>query len=231
MSVYENTYGISHLDMKEEKKVIVLPLILKKIEEYLQTKNIQCHKNVEGEGRVASLMDEGIIKGLLMEKFPENIIDQRPRMLGDIIVKDNDGGIYPVNIKTSLGGTDNSFSKGGFIFALTHLNLDKIPSSMNLKKMKKLIDDNRCDNQMKDYWFLCVDKKSCSVMIRGAKQINHWVVNINPSNILQINWKLEKKCEPIIRNGDDAYNVLIENGVKESIMRFQSESIPEEWRI
>ena len=26
-------------------------------------------------------------------------------------------------------------------------------------------------------------------MVRGAKQINSWTVNINPSNILQINWK------------------------------------------
>ena len=176
-------------------------------------------------------MDEGIIKRLLIEKFPDNIINQNARKLGDILIKDNDGVIHPVNIKTSLGGTDNGFSKGGFVFALTHLNLEEIPSSMNLKKMKNLIDNNRCDNPMKDYWFLCVDKKSSSVMIRGAKQINHWVININPSNILQINWTKEKQCAPIIRNGDDAYNVLIENGVKESIMRYQAESIPEEWRI
>lgn len=209
---------------------MTLPPILKEIEEFLQTKNIQCHENIEGEGRAASLMDEGIIKRLLIEKFPDNIIDQSARKLGDILIKDNDGVIYPVNIKTSLGGTDNCFSKGGFIFALTHLNLEQIPSSMNLKKMKNLIDDNRYDNPMKDYWFLCVDKKSSSVMIRGAKQINHWIININPSNILQINWTKEKQCEPVLRNGDDAYNVLIENGVKESIMRYQSESIPEDWR-
>ena len=68
-------------------------------------------------------------------------------------------------------------------------------------------------------------------MIRGAKQIKHWVVNINPSNILQINWKLEKQCDPVLRTGEEAYNTLIENGVKESIVRFQKESIPKEWRI
>ena len=210
---------------------MTIPSKLLEIQEFLKGKNIQCHANIEGEGRAASLMDEGTIKRLLMENFPENIIDQPARALGDILVQDNEGNIYPVNIKTTLGGSDNCLSKGGFIFALTHLNLDQIPSSMNLIKMKQLIDENRCDNLMKDYWFLCVDKKSSSVMIRGAKQINHWIVNINPSNILQINWKLEKQCDPIIRNGDDAYNVLIENGVKESIMRYQAESIPEEWRI
>lgn len=223
--------GIIDSSPQEKKKNIILPPILKEMEEFLKSKNIQCHENVEGEGRAASLMDEGIIKKLLIEKYPDNIINQGARMLGDVLVRDNDGEIYPVNIKTSLGGTDNSFSKGGFIFALTNLNIDQIPLSMNFVKMKRLIDENRCDNPMKDYWFLCVDKKTCSVMIRGAKQINHWVVNINPSNILQINWKLEKQCDPILRNGDDAYNVLIENGVKLSILRYQKESIPEEWRI
>ena len=208
-----------------------LPPLLKQIQEYLQTRNIQCHENVEGEGRAASLMDEGTIKRLLVERFPENTLDQPARALLDILITDTDGQIYPVNIKTSLGGTDNSFSKGGFVFALTHLNLDQIPSSMNLIRMKQLIDENRCDNPMKDYWYLCVDKNTSAVIIRGAKQINRWVVNINPANILQINWKLEKNCEPILRSGDEAYHVLIDNGVKKSIMRYQSESIPTEWRI
>ena len=33
-------------------------------------------------------------------------------------------------------------------------------------------------------------------MIRGAKQINSWVVNINPSNLLQVNWTKEKPLPP-----------------------------------
>lgn len=207
-----------------------LPPILKQFQEYLQTKNIQCHENIEGEGRAASLIDEGTIKRTLMEKFPENTIDQPPRALGDILVKDSEGVIYPVNIKTSIGGTDNAFSRGGFVFALTRLNLDQIPSSMNLIKMKQLIDENRCDNPMKDYWFLCVDKKSSDVMIRGTKQIKHWKINPNPSNILQINWTKEKQCDPVLRTGEEAYNFLIEGGVKQSLIQFQN-NLPNEWRI
>jgi hypothetical protein len=222
---------VSTFQGKQGGDIVDLPPILKKIQEYLQSINIQCHENIEGEGRAASLMDEGNIKRLLIEKFPDNIIDQNARKLGDILVKDDNEIIYPINIKTSLGGTDNSFSKGGFVFALTNLHIEQIPLSMNLIKMKNLIDENRCDSPMKDYWFLCVDKKTCSVMIRGAKQIKYWVVNINPSNILQINWKLEKQCDPVLRTGEEAYNTLIENGVKESILRFQKESIPKEWRI
>lgn len=229
MSSLKNEVASFQAEQRED--IMSLPPILKKIQEYMQSINIQCHENIEGEGRAASLMDEGNIKRLLIEKFPDNIIDQSARKLGDILVKDDNGLIYPINIKTSLGGTDNSFSKGGFVFALTTLHIEQIPLSMNLIKMKNLIDENRCDNKMKDYWFLCVDKKNCSVMIRGAKQIKHWVVNINPSNILQINWKLEKQCDPVLRTGEEAYNTLIENGVKESIIRFQKESIPKEWRI
>lgn len=214
---------------------MALPHILTEIQTYLNSPDFKCHfnchANVEGEGRAASLMDEGKIKKLLKDTFPNNIIDQGPRMMGDILVKDDDGIIYPVNIKTTKGGTDNCFSKGGFVFALTNLPIEQIPKSMNLKKMKQLIDKNHHNDPMKDYWFLCVDKESCSGMIRGAKQIKNWVVNINPSNILQINWKLEKQCEPVERTGNEAYDFLIENGVKQSVIRYQKESIPEGWTI
>ena len=57
-------------------------------------------------------------------------------------------------------------------------------------KMNELIQNHKADIPQKDYWFLCINKKNSSeIMVRGAKQINNWVVNINPSNILQINWK------------------------------------------
>ena len=210
---------------------MTLPPILEKMQNHLKSCKFKCHQNVQGEGRAASLMDEGMIKKLLKDTFPNNIIDQAPRMMGDILVKDDDGIIYPVNIKTTKGGIDNCFSKGGFVFAFTNLTIEQIPKSMNLKTMKELIDNNRHNDPGKDYWFLCVDKESCSVMIRGAKQIENWVVNINPSNILQINWKLEKQCNPVERTGDEAYDFLIENGVKQSVIRYQRESIPERWTI
>ena len=64
-------------------------------------------------------------------------------------------------------------------------------------------------------------------MVRGAKQINCWIVNINPSNVLQINWKKEKKMEPVQRNWDEAYDVMM-GGVKKSINGF-IKNIPEDW--
>lgn len=210
--------------------IISLPLILQEIVLFLKTENIKCHKNVEGEGRIGSAMDEKMIKKILMKKFPENTIDQRARKFGDILIKDYNGVICPVNIKTSLGGSDNCFSRGGFVFALTDLNIDQIPGSMNLKIFKKLIDENRCDVPIKDYWFLCVDKKTSDVMIRGTKQIKHWKVNPHPSNTLQVDWAKEKQCEPVLRTGEEAYNFLIENGVKKSLIQFQN-NLPNEWKI
>ena len=74
---------------------------------------------------------------------------------------------------------------------------------MNFMKMNELIKAHKADIPQKDYWFLCINKKNSSeIMVRGAKQINNWVVNINPSNILQVNWKKEKLCEPVERTWD-----------------------------
>ena len=67
-------------------------------------------------------------------------------------------------------------------------------------------------------------------MVIGAKQIKKWVVNINPSNVLQINWKKEKSCEPVGRTWDEAYKTIIEDGVIKSLRGFFG-NIPNEWSI
>ena len=93
---------------------------------------------------------------------------------------------------------------------------------MNWLKFDELIENNKSDITGKDYWFLCVDKNdSSNVMIRGAKQITNWTVNINPSNILQVNWKKEKESGPTNRTWEEAYEVLV-GGVKKSISGYFS---------
>ena len=164
--------------------------------------------------------------------FRNHVIDQKARKFGDIIVIDYNGvDSYVVNIKTSIGGSDNCFSKSGIVYAFTDLKYDDNRlGPMNFMKMKKLINENKADIPKKDYWFLCVIKKNPSeVMIRGAKQINNWVVNTNPSNILQVNWKKEKNCEPVERSWDEAYNVII-GGAKKSLNKFWN-NIPDEWKF
>ena len=136
-------------------------------------------------------------------------------------VLDYDGQTkYVVNIKTSAGSSDNATSRIGFLYALTDMNPEELPGNMNLKKFMELLNERKADVPTKDNWFLCVDKKdSSNVMIRGAKQINCWVENANPSNMLQIDWSKEKKMPPVERTYDEAYDVLV-GGIKRCIDKF-----------
>ena len=209
----------------------MIPKILKDIENYLKEYQIEIHENVEGEGRGGSLNDEGTVKKALREdtKLKQHILDVPPRGFGDMVVLDYDMETkYVVNIKTSIGSTDNCFSKIGVVYALTDLEAEDLPKSMNWLKFDELIENNKSDIPEKDYWFLCVDKKdSSNVMVRGAKQITNWTVNINPSNILQVNWKKEKESGPTNRTWEEAYEVLV-GGVKKSLNGFIS-NIPNDW--
>ena len=207
------------------------PKILTDIENYLKNYRIEISEDIEGEGRGGSLKDEGTGKAALREdkKLRPHILDVPPRGFGDMVVLDYDMKTkYVVNIKTSIGSTDNCFSKIGFVYSLTNLEPEDLPKSMNFLKMNELIENNKADIPTKDYYFLCVDKNdSSNVMVRGAKQINSWTVNINPSNILQINWKKEKSLPPIKRSYNEAYDVLM-GGVKKSVNGYLN-NIPSDW--
>tara|TARA_B100000131_G_scaffold317335_1_gene359159 strand:+ start:156 stop:797 length:642 start_codon:yes stop_codon:yes gene_type:complete len=209
----------------------MIPKVLKDIENYLKNFQIEIAEKIEGEHRVSSLKDEGTVKSALRQnkKLKPHILDVPPRGFGDMVVLDYDMKTeYVVNIKTSIGSSDNCFSKIGFVYCLTDLEPQDLPKSMNFLKMNELIETHKADVSNKDYYFLCVDKNdSSNVLVRGAKQISNWTVNINQSNVLQINWKKEKKSEPTIRTWDESYEVLM-GGVKKSINGFLS-NVPREW--
>jgi hypothetical protein len=208
----------------------MVPKILQDIAEWLKKHNVQISAAVEGEGRGGSLKDEGSIKTALWNSpYKDRVFDVKVRKCGDMTVLDYNGDTHVVNIKTSLGGTDNCFSKCGIVYALTDLKADQLPASMNFMKMNELIKAHKADIPQKDYWFLCVNKKNSSeIMVRGAKQINNWVVNINPSNILQVNWKKEKLCPPVERKWDEAYETIIGGAIK-SLNSFWNK-VPTEWK-
>jgi hypothetical protein len=208
------------------------PKVLDDIADYLREYQVGISEKVEGEGRGGSLKDEGSIKRALYEHevFKHLIIDEAARKFGDMIVLDYDKITrHPVNIKTSIGKTDNCFSKAGIVYAFTDIPDDEIPKSMNFNKMNTLIKTRGKDIPTRDYWFLCVDKlDSSNVLVRGAKQINCWTVNINPSNILQINWTKEKLLPRKERTYDEALEVIM-GGVKKSLNEFWK-NIPDEWK-
>ena len=214
----------------QQPQVAFTPQILLDIVCYLREQRISIAERVEGEGRGGSLIDEGTIKKVLFEHdiFKEHIIDETARKFSDIIVLDYDKITrHPVNIKTSVGSTDNCFSKIGLVYALTDISDCDLPKSMNFMQMVHLIKTHKSDLAHRDYWYLCVDKKdSTNVLIRGMKQINCWVVNINPSNTLQVNWTKEKTMPPKYRTYEEVYEFFF-TSIKKSLQGFWN-SIPNE---
>ena len=189
------------------------PQILIDIVSALKAEKIKIAEKVEGEGRVASLQDEGSIIRFLKAHptLGQYISPEKPRHSADMFVIDYDSvTTHPVNIKTSIGSSDNATSKGGFVYALTDLDFDQIPFAMGWEKYVNLIDTHSADIPSKDYWFLSVDKKdSSNVMVRGAKQIANYGENANIANCLQINWSKEKVSEAVERSYDEAYDTLV----------------------
>jgi len=190
----------------------MIPKVLENVAEKIRKEGITISESVEGEGRGGSLKDEGTIIRILKNDsvLGDHVLSEQARSFGDMIVLDYDGETkHIVNIKTSIGSSDNATSKIGFVYALTDMDSEELPRNMNWKTFDELIQKRKADNPIKDYWFLCVDKKdSRNVIIRGAKQINCWVENSNESNLLQINWKKEKTLPPAKRTYDEAYDIL-----------------------
>ena len=209
------------------------PKILIDIVNYLKDVNITISKNVEGEGRGGSLNDQGTIKKLLFNhpKFKYFVIDEKARRFGDITVLDYDRITrHPVNIKTSIGGKDNCFSRAGTVYAFTDIHDTEIPKSMTFKKMDELLKQHGKNIQGKDYWMLCVDKNdSSNILIRGTKQLNCWTVNPHQSNILQVDWRTEKSLPPVERTYEEAYEIII-GGLKKSIKNYL-EGVPKDWLL
>lgn len=210
---------------------MTLPQILTDIVNCIKRHGIEINKE-DDEGRVNSKKDELSVKNILEENYPNHIQFTSVRDFGDIIILDYDGITkHVVNIKTSaMSSSDNCYSKVAVVYCLTSLRHDsKLLGPMNLKKMVKLIEKYKHDDPKKDYWYLCIDKKDTSnVICRGAKQICNWKININPNNIMQVNWKKEKECSGVNRSWEEAYDTLV-GGAKESTLRFIN-NLPEEWK-
>ena len=118
-------------------------------------------------------------------------IEVPARKPGDFYFKDYKSElIHVINIKTTKGTTDNATSMVGFIYALTDLTIEELPTFATEKTLIDLVNTRGVDIPNKDYWFLTFDKNDMNnVFIRGSKQIVNW--KSNPSNKLQINWKKE----------------------------------------
>jgi hypothetical protein len=217
--VFRNKYYRTHV-----------PFILQNIVSYLKQHNITIDGN--DEGRTGSYGDEGSVKKILRESpFKEFIVDCQNRKAGDILVYNYDKTKqYVVNIKsTGAKSADNAFSKIGITYALTSLELNKI-KPMNFNIMDQLISTHTIDIPEKDYYFLCIDKNnSKNILCRGAKQIKNWKININPNNVMQIDWKREFLCSPVKRSWKESFDLLM--GGAEKCNRAYIKNLPSHWSI
>lgn len=188
------------------------PKILNAIVEALSKANINAVAD-DDEGRVNSKKDEAnVIDWLLRnKKFKGKVRPVSLRQFGDIIVTDENGTDHYVNIKTSSGGSDNAFSKLGFLWAFTDLPIEKLPKSISNKKWFELICKHK-KNIGRDYWFLSFNKSNMNeVTLRGVKQIENW--GKNPTNNLQINWKKEHETKIKKYSFEEAWQRVIIDGV------------------
>ena len=193
------------------------PKILNDIVEALKKANLKAVTE-NAEGRVNSKKDEDKIIAWLQKqpKFKNRIKAGVLRGFSDIIVIDYDESEHMVNIKTSIGSSDNAFSKLGILWAFTDLTIEqyaeeKISNKISDKKFAELIIKHKKETD-RDYWFLSLDKKDFShVIVRGVKQITHW--GKNPTNNLQIAWSKEHESLPNTQSFEEVFNNVITNGV------------------
>lgn len=193
------------------------PKILNDIVHALRTSNLQAITE-NNEGRVNSKKDEDQIIVWLkkQDEFKDRIKEGVLRSFSDMIVTDDDGVEHVVNIKTSVGSSDNAFSKLGILWALTDLTIQdyqklKIANKISDTKFAELVIKHKKETS-RDYWYLSLDKKDFSqVMVRGVKQINHW--GKNPTNNLQIQWDKEHNSVPNTSSFEEIFHNIITDGV------------------
>jgi hypothetical protein len=124
----------------------MIPRVLEDICNKLRQEKIAISESVEGEGRGGSLKDEGTIIRLLESdpKLGEYVLSEDARRFGDMTVLDYDNkNKYVVNIKTSIGSSDNATSKIGFLYALTDIEPEEMPKSMNWSKFMDLLEERK----------------------------------------------------------------------------------------
>ena len=186
-----------------------LPLIMYKIQKYLQTNAIQFSTQNE-DGRINSCIDEdGIIKSLI-EKFGVKIKKPRIRMWYDILAFDYIYGWIPINIKTTTTSTrDNTGNLAMCVYAYTDevLDIHKDTSYEN-GKMSDILFDKLKNKQYntsnkKDYYFIVLNKTDESdIIVNSVKGLTILTPNIN--NLpFQVCWdknrifKYERICKKI----------------------------------
>lgn len=145
-----------------------------------------------GDGRITSAvkekdyLDELEVK--LKEIDPDTLFERPPdRFWYDVRINK-----IPINLKLTMGGTDNVFNKKSIIYTLT--GDDSATGNMNFNDWyKKLLHGKMKEERDRstEYHFLVVNKETSEVLLKSILDIHTF--KSNPCNDLQINWKNEFK--------------------------------------
>jgi hypothetical protein len=163
-----------------------LPLIMYKIQKYLQTNAIQFSTQNE-DGRINSCIDEDEIIKSLIEKFGVKIKKPRIRMWYDILAFDSIYGWIPINIKTTTTSTsDNTGNLAMCVYAYTDEVLDiHRDISYENGKMSDILFDKLKNKQYntsnkKDYYFIVLNKTDATdIIVNSVKGLTILTPNIN----------------------------------------------------
>ena len=171
-----------------------LPLIMYKIQKYLQSSSFSFSKQNE-DGRINSCIDEDGIIMLLNEKFDNKIKKPKIRMWYDILVFDYTYGWIPVNIKTTTTITsDNTGNLAMCVYAYTDeildIHRDKTYENGKMSELlfKKLQEKKYNKTNKKDYYFIVLNKTdSQDIIINSVKGLT--ILTPNSNNLpYQICW-------------------------------------------
>ena len=146
----------------------------------------------EGDGRLTSAIKETeyltLLKQNLVNNYPLFSIEiPKERFWYDIKINQ-----IPINLKITVGGTDNAFNKVAIIYTISGEETHK--KNMNYNQWFKLIQDapkKTTRNKMTEYHYLVVHKDTGQILLKSILDIHTY--KTNPCNILQINWNNEFK--------------------------------------
>jgi len=163
-----------------------LPLIMYKIQKYLQSKTIRF--SVQNcDGRINSCIDEDTVIQLLVEMFGDKIKKPKIRMWYDILAHDYMYGWIPINIKTTTTKTcDNTGNLAMCVYAYTDEPLDILRErtyengKMSLILYEKIKNKNYNTCNKRDYYFIVLNKTDTTdVIVNSVKGLVLLTPNIN----------------------------------------------------
>ena len=163
-----------------------LPLILYKIQRFLELQSFSFSNQTE-DGRINSSLDEGGVVQLLSMKYGKKIKKSEKRMWYDILALDSMYGWIPINIKsTTMKTSDNTGNLAMCVYAYTDevLDIHRENTYENGPMSRILIDklQQKKYNTLpkKDYYFIVLNKDNQhDIIVNSVKGLNKLTGNAN----------------------------------------------------